>query len=1010
MGRTTQGGGYLGYNQQTRLIKINSSYRILPALIRSCLNMTDKELKGWKKLLEGYPWFNCEGCYPLPAYSEFMPSPLVGRKPLGKTDPEILCEDDPFGWIISELEEEYELRPGILRTGHQIMNNIIKLGKGQTEHHIRGHEGQNLKDNPYWPEDLAARAGNLAHERFVTLLPMMLSRTQDDKGRVTWTFFGNSIHEPEQTFWKSFYSFPDVELPSSNFMGFFARVLKYAYGEEIAERKSLYDARFRILPISDESVIPMVAKDFLLNDSSRFDTVKYLLTFRPFSLLPGSVKERYFSGRLFLLPFPGSLVFWGMQNYNKLKKDLPVAGQIPLLNLVSRNQGIIEGIRVPQSGWFHEPHPDNIKHEINEELITDSFHRTHRWEKLHRYQDELNQAVQKVKIAKALFSTDADALDLYDKPLARNCQLWNHDFDLLLNGPKADRKKIYDAEKIILQGGLFGYRFFYPPMKMGFHSIYWHRPLVAYLPAGSDNAEILTDALTGYIAGYHDNDLKMESPVELWPRIQRREIFLSALRDFTNEHDYYSHQTSKNLLSLFDGYHKQREKPLSRSLAHKLLNLSKYKTLEQWLDEISLHTLNQDAASRMKAYLEKIIESENPPALPEPLTYQDTATRSFEEKWWNDIKFLAHGEYIYKDNADIVTDEATQNVVKGKRDRDLEKLGDYFIKQYRNAISEAGMEGIALCGELPFKWQTDFDYSLFDGWAGNQRGSHHERNILVVIPGRNRRQAVVLGDHYDTAYMEDIYEKGRGGSGARLAARGADDNHSASATLLQAAPIFLRMAREGKLERDIWLIHLTGEEFPADCMGARNFCRTLVEKNIKLKLAGRNEIDLSDTEIVGVYIMDMIGHNRDSDHNIFQISPGKSAASFNLAREAHMANMIWNNKVTEWNRSHERVHLGTGKRISGTQEIPDPAKHLAVDGEVRTEYNPFSSLFNTDGQIFSDMGVPVVLFMENYDINRSGYHDTKDTMENIDLDYGSALAAIAIETVARMASLNRTGL
>jgi hypothetical protein len=69
--------------------------------------------------------------------------------------------------------------------------------------------------------------------------------------------------------------------------------------------------------------------------------------------------------------------------------------------------------------------------------------------------------------------------------------------------------------------------------------------------------------------------------------------------------------------------------------------------------------------------------------------------------------------------------------------------------------------------------------------------------------------------------------------------------------------------------------------------------------------------------------------------------------------------------------------------------------------------DPRSTLFNTDGQIFSDCGVPVVLFMENYDIKRSGYHDTGDTMQNIDLDYGAALAAIAIETVARVATLRR---
>lgn len=80
-------------------------------------------------------------------------------------------------------------------------------------------------------------------------------------------------------------------------------------------------------------------------------------------------------------------------------------------------------------------------------------------------------------------------------------------------------------------------------------------------------------------------------------------------------------------------------------------------------------------------------------------------------------------------------------------------------------------------------------------------------------------------------------------------------------------------------------------------------------------------------------------------------------------------------------------------------------RHLALHGEVRPPYDPRSTLYNTDGMIFSDAGVPVVLFMENYDINRSGYHDTQDTMANIDLDYGAALAAIVIESVARAATV-----
>ena len=76
---------------------------------------------------------------------------------------------------------------------------------------------------------------------------------------------------------------------------------------------------------------------------------------------------------------------------------------------------------------------------------------------------------------------------------------------------------------------------------------------------------------------------------------------------------------------------------------------------------------------------------------------------------------------------------------------------------------------------------------------------------------------------------------------------------------------------------------------------------------------------------------------------------------------------------------------------------------MPLSGEIRPPADPRSVLYNTDGQIFSDAGVPVVLFMENYDINRQGYHDTHDTMENIDLDYGAALSAIAIESVARAA-------
>jgi hypothetical protein len=96
--------------------------------------MEDKESRGWQKLVTGYPWFNYEECYPLTAYSEFMPPPLLGRTPLGEVDNTLFLADDLYGWHITEMEEEYEIRPGIEHAGHQIMNSLIKLGSLKTTH------------------------------------------------------------------------------------------------------------------------------------------------------------------------------------------------------------------------------------------------------------------------------------------------------------------------------------------------------------------------------------------------------------------------------------------------------------------------------------------------------------------------------------------------------------------------------------------------------------------------------------------------------------------------------------------------------------------------------------------------------------------------------------------------------------------------------------------------------------------------------------------------------------
>jgi len=59
-----------------------------------------------------------------------------------------------------------------------------------------------------------------------------------------------------------------------------------------------------------------------------------------------------------------------------------------------------------------------------------------------------------------------------------------------------------------------------------------------------------------------------------------------------------------------------------------------------------------------------------------------------------------------------------------------------------------------------------------DGWLANQRGTMRERNLLVMIPGKDRSRAVIMADHYDTAYMEDLYYKEKGGGEAGTRGRG----------------------------------------------------------------------------------------------------------------------------------------------------------------------------------------------------------------------------------------------
>ncbi|HEV3167961.1 MAG TPA: M28 family peptidase, partial [Isosphaeraceae bacterium] len=631
-----------------------------------------------------------------------------------------------------------------------------------------------------------------------------------------------------------------------------------------------------------------------------------------------------------------------------------------------------------------------------------------------RDEAELPITTREDKLAHVLFSTRPEDVGLYGKPMARNVQIWTDDFQLLLDGPNATSTQIEHAAQALSEGGLFGYRLHFPAMQVGQHEVYWHRPLVAYLSHETDRPQVLPNAPLGYLTAYRADRIDVDRPVELWPRLLRREEYLAAIHLFEHAPDPRPRRTTLNIHALLHAYDLMGGRPLPRSFARDLLTISKEQSIDDWLEALPGHASDAARGQRLAEELSRRIEPEQGGSsrrmkhpLPGALTYAHTAKRSFEVAFWNTIVALSHGHYLTKNNADCALDPATQAALRHHH-RDLDPLGSYLIEHYQRTIAGAGMAGKAMVGDLPFHWQTDFPFDWSDGWLRNQEGPPRERDIIVVIPGRNRRHAVIMADHYDTAYMADHYEKESGGNGARIAAPGADDNCSATAALMLGAPVFLALSRAGKLGCDVWLVHLTGEEFPADCLGARHLSQCLVEGTLAMRLPDGRRRELADTRVQGVFVLDMIAHNSDHERDIFQIAPGTSREAMRLAYEAHLANEIWNDSTEAWNRRPSRKACGRAQRRRRGLNVPDIARHLPLAGEVRPHFSPRSTLYNTDGQIFSDAGIPGVLFMENYDINRTGYHDSRDTMANIDLDYGAALAAITIETVARAASETRS--
>lgn len=315
-----------------------------------------------------------------------------------------------------------------------------------------------------------------------------------------------------------------------------------------------------------------------------------------------------------------------------------------------------------------------------------------------------------------------------------------------------------------------------------------------------------------------------------------------------------------------------------------------------------------------------------PDALPEQSPAPTRITRwptDFTQAFRNDVLALdGENEAIFPLSQRKVTFLKKNDIQK---DNQLSDLVAYLEERYRSM----GIKTV----RQEFQW----------------RGLPHA-NLIAKIPGSDPAALpVLMADHIDTAFCEDTYEA----TGERVSAPGADDNISATATLLRAADIL----REMKPRHEIWFVHLTGEEFPADDLGARHLVGQLLEDK---------------KDITGLVLLDMIGYREKGDP-VFQINPGDSQASMHLAK----------------------IAMDAAKKITD------------LKATLRPRFDPRSYLYNTDGLIFSEAGFPVVYLNEHMNrlenFWRKGYHHTTDNSKKMDWDYAGDIAKVAIETVAVLA-------
>src|SRR5262249_40131074 len=148
---------------------------------------------------------------------------------------------------------------------------------------------------------------------------------------------------------------------------------------------------------------------------------------------------------------------------------------------------------------------------------------------------------------------------------------------------------------------------------------------------------------------------------------------------FSHLDEHPPRRTLTNIMKLLDAY-ELGGAPLAPSFARQLVTTDKRHTLDGWLRGLPARTKprHRERARWLVEHLRSCVAQDTAAASqPEPLTLQHTATRAFEEEYWNTVANLSTGEFVNKNNADCVLDKASQALLS-HHGRDLEAMGDHI--------------------------------------------------------------------------------------------------------------------------------------------------------------------------------------------------------------------------------------------------------------------------------------------------------------------------------------------